>query len=54
VDARDASAGFSLQTAGGEKIFELPQAIAINRSSNQLVYTYTKGNKNLSIDFQGT
>lgn len=45
---------FHYQTAGGEKIFELPQAVAINRGSNQLTYTYTKGNKNLSIDFQGT
>ncbi len=45
---------FHYQTAGGEKIFELPKAVAVNRSSNQLTYTYTKGNKNLSIDFQGT
>jgi hypothetical protein len=42
------------QTAGGEKIFGLPEALAINRSSNQLTYAYTKGNKSLSIDFQGT
>ena len=45
---------FHYQTSGGEKIFELPKAVAVNRSSNQLTYTYTKGNKNLSIDFQGT
>jgi hypothetical protein len=45
---------FHYQTSSGEKIFELPQAIAVNRSSNQLTYTYTKDNKNLSIDFQGT
>jgi hypothetical protein len=45
---------FHYQTSSGEKIFELPQAVTINRSSNQLSYTYTKGNKNLSIDFQGT
>ena len=45
---------FHYQTASGEKIFELPKAVIINRSSNQLSYTYTKGNKNLSIDFQGT
>jgi len=45
---------FHYQAPSVEKIFELPQALAINRSSNQLAYTYTKGNKNLSIDFQGT
>jgi hypothetical protein len=45
---------FHYQTAAGEKIFELPKAVAISRGSNQLTYTYTKGNKNLSIDFQGT
>jgi hypothetical protein len=45
---------FHYQAPGGEKIFELPTAIAINRSSNQLTYAYSKGNKNLSIDFQGT
>jgi len=45
---------FHYQTPNGEKIFELPRAVAVNRSSNQLSYTYTKGNKNLSIDFQGT
>ena len=45
---------FHYQTASGEKIFELPKALAINRGSNQLAYTYAKGNKNLSIDFQGT
>jgi hypothetical protein len=45
---------FHYQTPVGEKIFELPKAVAINRSSNQLTYTYTKDNKNLSIDFQGT
>jgi hypothetical protein len=44
---------FHYQTSSGEKIFELPKAVAVNRSSNQLTYTYTKGNKNLSIDFQG-
>jgi hypothetical protein len=45
---------FHYETASGQKIFELPQAVAINRSSNQLTYSYTKGNKSLSIDFQGT
>ena len=45
---------FHYQTSSGEKIFELPKAVAVNRSSNQLTYTYTKDNKNLSIDFQGT
>ncbi len=45
---------FHYQTSSGEKIFELPKAVIINRSSNQLTYTYSKGNKNLSIDFQGT
>ncbi len=45
---------FHYQTSSGEKIFELPQAVAVNRSSNQLTYTYTKDNKTLSIDFQGT
>ena len=45
---------FHYQTAGGEKVFELPKAVAVNRSSNQLTYTYTKSNKTLSIDFQGT
>ena len=45
---------FHYQTSSGQKLFELPKAVAINRSSNQLTYTYTKGNKNLSIEFQGT
>jgi hypothetical protein len=45
---------FHYQTSSGEKIFELPKAVAVNRSSNQLTYTYTKDNRNLSIDFQGT
>jgi hypothetical protein len=45
---------FHYQSASGEKIFDLPQAVALNRSSNQLTYTYTKDNKNLSINFQGT
>jgi hypothetical protein len=45
---------FHYQTSTGEKIFELPKAVTVNRSSNQLTYTYTKDNKNLSIDFQGT
>jgi hypothetical protein len=45
---------FHYQTPSGERIFELPQAVAINRSTNQLTYTYIKGNKNLSIEFQGT
>jgi hypothetical protein len=39
---------------GGQGVFRLPQAVAINRSTNQLTYTYKKGNKTLSIDFQGT
>jgi hypothetical protein len=45
---------FHYQTSSGEKIFGLPRAVAVNRSSNQLTYTYAKGNKTLSIDFQGT
>jgi hypothetical protein len=45
---------FHYQTPGGEKIFELPKAAAVNRNSNQLTYAYAKDNKNLSIDFQGT
>jgi hypothetical protein len=45
---------FHYPTSSGEKIFELPKAVAVNRSSNQLTYSYTKSNKNLSIDFQGT
>lgn len=45
---------FHYQAAAGERIFELPKAAAINRNSNQLAYSYTKGNKNLSINFQGT
>src|SRR5581483_7184706 len=44
---------FHYRTPSGEQIFELPQAVAIKRSSNQLAYTYTKDNKNFSIDFQG-
>jgi hypothetical protein len=45
---------FHYQTASGEKIFELPKAVAVNRGSNQLAYTYAKDNKTLSIEFQGT
>jgi hypothetical protein len=45
---------FHYQTPSGEEIFELPQPVAINRNTNQLTYAYTKGNKSLSIDFQGT
>src|ERR1700677_2130867 len=45
---------FHYQTSSGEKMFELPKAVTVNRSSNQLTYGYTKDNKNLSIDFQGT
>lgn len=45
---------FHYQTPSGENVFELPLPPAINRNSNQLAYTYSKGNKNLSIDFQGT
>lgn len=44
---------FFYQTPSGQKVFELPKAVAINRSSNQLTYTYTKDSKTLSIDFQG-
>ena len=39
---------------GGQGVFQLPKAATINRGSNQLTYTYQKGNKTLSIDFQGT
>ncbi len=45
---------FEYQTESGVGLFQLPAAAAINRSSNQLAYTYQKGNKTLSIDFQGT
>lgn len=45
---------FHYQTPTGEKVFELPNAVVVNRGTNQLAYTYTKENKNLSIDFQGT
>lgn len=45
---------FHYQTATGENVFELPKAVAVNRGSNQLAYTYAKDNKTLSIDFQGT
>jgi hypothetical protein len=41
-------------TAGGEGIFSLPNAVAIQRTTNQLSYTYSKANKTLSINFQGT
>lgn len=44
---------FYYQSPTGQKVFELPKAVTVNRSSNQLTYTYTKDNKNLSIDFQG-
>ena len=44
---------FYYQSPTGQKVFELPKAVTVNRSTNQLTYTYTKDNKNLSIDFQG-
>jgi hypothetical protein len=39
---------------GSTGTLPLPQSAAINRSTNQLSYTYQKGNKTLSIAFQGT
>ena len=44
---------FQYQKESGVGVFQLPQGATINRSSNQLAYTYQKGNKTLSIDFQG-
>lgn len=44
---------FYYESPAGEKVFELPEAVTVNRSSNQLTYTYTKDNKSLGIDFQG-
>jgi hypothetical protein len=41
-------------TPGGEGVFSLPKAVAIQRTTNQLSYTYSKANKTLSINFQGT
>ena len=41
-------------TPGGEGVFDLPKAVAIQRTTNQLSYTYSKANKTLSINFQGT
>lgn len=34
--------------------FQLPQSATINRTTNQLAYTYQKDNKAISINFQGT
>ena len=34
--------------------FQLPKSAAIERTTNQFVYTYQKDNKTLSISFQGT
>ncbi len=44
---------FHYQTSHGARIFGLPKPVAVNPSSNQLTYAYVKGNKNLSLDFQG-
>jgi hypothetical protein len=41
-------------SSGGEGVFDLPAAVAISRNTNQLTYTYSKDNKTLSINFQGT
>src|SRR5262249_45450843 len=40
-------------TPGGEGVFKLPKAAAIDHTTNQLSYTYDKGNKTVSIKFQG-
>ena len=45
---------FQYQKEEGVGLFQLPAGAAINRSSNQLAYNYQKGNKTLSIGFQGT
>ncbi|MBV9770877.1 MAG: hypothetical protein JOZ32_14990 [Bryobacterales bacterium] len=45
---------FHYRTPSGEGIFGLPEAVVFNRDSNQLAYIYSKGNKVLSLDFQGT
>jgi hypothetical protein len=46
---------FHYQTPGGaDAFFDLPAAVAISRSTNQLTYSYSKANKTLSINFQGT
>lgn len=34
--------------------FKLPQSAAINRTTNQLTYTYQKDTQSFSIDFEGT
>jgi len=45
---------FHYRTPFGEGIFRLPEAVVFNRDSNQLAYIYSKGNKVLSLDFQGS
>jgi hypothetical protein len=46
---------FHYRTAGGaDAFFDMPAAVAISRSTNQLTYSYNKDNKTLSINFQGT
>lgn len=42
------------QEDGSAGVFQLPGSAAINRTTNQLSYTYQKDNKTLSINFQGT
>jgi hypothetical protein len=39
---------------GSTGTFQLPQSATINRTTNQLAYTYQKDNKTISISFQGT
>ncbi len=39
---------------GSPASFQLPQSGTINRTTNQLAYTYQKDNKTVSINFQGT
>ncbi len=41
-------------TSGGDGVFDLPKAVAVSHGTNQLSYTYNKGNKTLSISLQGT
>jgi hypothetical protein len=46
---------FHYQTpSGADAFFDLPAAVAISRSTNQLIYSYNTGSKTVSINFQGT
>jgi hypothetical protein len=39
---------------GSAGVFRLPKSATINRTTNQLSYTYQKDTKTLSVAFQGT